>query len=67
MNSFEVIRKVQTILQACCDEPSAQLIKEGEALVAIGRALEGVSPAEARATLNAVALLLDVKKQEVAA
>lgn len=64
---MKVIHKVQTILQGCCENPSDQLIREGEALVAIGRAMRGLSPAEARAAISAVALLLDVQPQEVQA
>lgn len=67
MNNIDLIRQIQTILQSCCDNPSDQLIKEGEALVAIGRAMHGLSPAEARAAISAAALLLDVQPQEVAA
>lgn len=62
MNKLEVIQHVREILRDCCDDPAESMIREGEALVAIGKALKGMSRAEARATLNAVAQLEDVAR-----
>lgn len=63
MTKLEVIQKVNEILKQHCDNPSEQMVKEGQALVAIGKALKGMSIAEARATMRAVEELTIVTKE----
>ena len=60
MTKLEVIQHVREILAEHCEDPSDALIKEGQAVMEIGKALKGMSLAEARATLNAVAQLEEV-------
>lgn len=62
MTKLQVITQVREILAAHCIDPSDEMVKQGEALAAIGKALKGMSPAEARATMNAVAQLEDVAR-----
>lgn len=57
MNKIDVVAKVQEILRTRCDDPAEQIIMEGEALVAIGKALKGLSMSEARAVIQAVAAI----------
>lgn len=51
---IELLKKVQEILHANTEDPSESLIKEGEALASIGRALKDVGIHDARAVLRAV-------------
>lgn len=60
MTKLEVMNQVREILLERCEDPADAMIKQGEALVAIGKALKGMSLAEARATMNAVAQLEQV-------
>ena len=53
MTKLEVLEKVRQILHDRCDDPSAQIIAEGESLVAIGNALKGLDLHEARAVIQA--------------
>jgi hypothetical protein len=57
MTKIQIVKRVKEILDACCEDPSEAMIKEGQALVDIGKALKGLSIAEARATIEAVAQL----------
>lgn len=43
MIAFELAQKVLEIVRSASDDPSEQLIKEGQALVSIGKALAGQS------------------------
>lgn len=62
MTKLEVMKQVREILAERCEDPSDAMIKQGEALVAIGKALKGMSISEARATMNAVAQLEEVAR-----
>jgi hypothetical protein len=57
MTKLEILKRVREILDNCCDEPAEQIIKEGEALVAIGKALKGLPIHDARAVIRSVAAL----------
>lgn len=57
MNKMTLVKKVQEILDSRCEDPGDQMVKEGEALAAIGRTLKGVSLADARAIIRAVSAL----------
>lgn len=62
MTKVELLSRVHEILSDHCEDPADVMIKHGHALVAIGNALKGMSLAEARATMNAVAQLEDVNR-----
>ena len=62
MTKLEIIKQVQKILADQCEEPAEAMVKEGEALASIGKALKGMSLAEARATMNAVCQLEEVAR-----
>ncbi len=57
MNKMDIVQKIQNILGTHCDDPAEQIIMEAEALLAIGKALKGLSLPEARAVMRAVAEL----------
>lgn len=54
-DKLALIEKIRSILRERYDDPATQIIKEGEALVAIGKALKGLGLHEARAVMAAVA------------
>lgn len=54
MQKLEIVEKVRQILKSHCEDPADQIIKEGETLVAIGKALKGLGLHEARAVMRAV-------------
>lgn len=56
-SKLDVIKHVREILASHCEDPAEQMIREGEAIVAIGNTLKGLSLTDARATLRAVAVL----------
>ena len=60
MTKIEVIKQVREILAQRCEDPSDAMIKQGQALVEIGRALKGMSLSEAKAIINAVDQLEEV-------
>jgi hypothetical protein len=62
MSKLEVMKQVREILANRCEDPSDAMIKQGEALVAIGKVLKGMSLAEARATMKAVEQLESVTR-----
>ena len=57
MTKIEVMQKINQLLDSKCEEPAAEMIKLGEVMIEIGKALENQSPAEARAILKATAYL----------
>jgi hypothetical protein len=61
MTKIQIAKRVKEILDACCEDPSEAMIKEGQALVDIGKALKGLSIADAKATMGAVALLSGIE------
>jgi len=62
MKSQDVLKRIQEVLIENCENPSESMIKEGQAMIEIGKALKGMSLSEARATINAVTHLEDVRK-----
>lgn len=56
-NRCELLKKISECIERQTDSPSDELIALGEALVAVGKELEGVSHADARATIKAVSAL----------
>ena len=65
MTKLEVMKKVHEILADHCEDPADAMIKQGDALAAIGHALKGMSVAEARVTMHAVSQLEDVSCSEL--
>lgn len=58
MTRIELVRKVQEVLNQHAEDPAEELIKTGEALIALGKALKGRSRAEAMAIITAAASLM---------
>lgn len=56
-SKLDVIKHIREILASHCDDPAEQMIREGEAIVAIGKSLRGLSLPDARAAIRAVAIL----------
>jgi hypothetical protein len=60
MTKLELLGEIREILAGCCEDPADAMIKQGEALAAIGKALKGKSIAEARAIINAVGQIEEI-------
>lgn len=67
MTKQDVILKIQDVLSSECANPAEEISKLGRALTSIGAALQGMSVAEARATIAAVSALSDVEHPEPSA
>ena len=50
-----VLEKCHAALENNCDDPAAELIKTGKTLIAIGKAVKGLSLSETRSCLVSVA------------
>ena len=57
MNRLEVVNKIREIIDADTEDPAEELVKMGETLVKIGKALKGLSVEESRKVLRAVTVL----------
>ena len=57
-NKADLVAKIMTILNQQCEDPVEAMIKEAEAMLQVARALKGLSPGDARATIRAVANLI---------
>jgi len=57
INRMELLDQVRDIIKEHCNDPAEELITLGTAMVDIGKALKGQSPAEARAILTAIIAL----------
>lgn len=57
-NRIDIVAKIMTILQQNCADPVESMIAEAEAMLKVAKALRGMSPADARATMRAVANLV---------
>jgi hypothetical protein len=57
VNRINLLHRVRGILDAHTEDPAEQMIREGEALAAIGKALLGIPVHEARAVLRAVTVM----------
>lgn len=62
MTKIELLKTIHEILSDCCEDPADAMIKQGQALVQIGKALKGLSLSEARATMQAVSQLEEVTR-----
>lgn len=54
---IEVVNKVREVLEDCTEDPAVELRKFGEAIVKIADALKGLSLADAKNVMRAVATL----------
>lgn len=59
MQRIEVIEKVMGVLEEHCENPSVEIRKLGEALVAIADSIEGLKIGDARRVMKSVAILYD--------
>ena len=57
MNRLEVVNKIREIIDADTEDPAEELVKMGEVLIKIGKALKGLSVEESRKVLRAVTVL----------
>lgn len=57
LNRMELVGKIREIIGSHSNDPAEELIELGTAMVEIGKALKGQSPANARAILAAVTAL----------
>ncbi|GEM_PF-6375886 len=60
MTKQEVIIKIQEVLAKESENPAEEIAKLGRSLIGISDALNGLTVAECRATLNAVSALNEV-------
>ena len=58
LNRADLVAKVVSIVRSETNDPAAELVRLGIALQRVGEALQGVTAAEARAVLEAVAKLV---------
>lgn len=64
MERTDVVHKVLQVLDAQADDPAAELIRLGEALIAVGKALHGLSTSDARRVVESVAVLEGMHLEE---
>ena len=53
-NRAELVRMLHDVISANTRDPATEIIAMGEAMVAVGKSLEGVSVADAKAIIAAV-------------
>lgn len=58
---MDIVHKVREVLDKSCKPPAVELIALGEALIAIGEALQGIPIDKARKIIEAVAILEGIK------
>jgi hypothetical protein len=58
MTKQKALLRIGEILNRYCDDPIAEMMKEGTAMLEIAKALEGQSLQEARAIIKAAAELV---------
>jgi hypothetical protein len=57
-NKADIVALVLLILDQNCADPVEAMIAEAEAMLKVAKALKGLSPADAKATIRAVANLI---------
>ncbi len=57
-NKADIVAKIILILNQNCADPVESMIAEAEAMLKVAKALKGLSAADARATVRAVANLI---------
>jgi hypothetical protein len=57
LNRMELVNKIREIIGAHSNDPAEEMIALGTAILQIGQALKGQSPADAKAILAAVQAL----------
>lgn len=64
MTHMEMIRKISEILDDNCEEPADEIFKVGKCLQEIGSVLKGRSLTDARAIMQAVASMQQIKSNK---
>jgi actin-like ATPase involved in cell morphogenesis len=57
MTKVEIVESIREILRANADDPATEIIKHGEALVGIGKALKGLPLRDSKAIIESVMAL----------